>query len=530
MSLNVGAGKFEPRLTGGVIVAALIAAAVVAQALISPTSENIFSALIAGVITGAVWGYCLDADRLRRFPLSTLALLGLNFVTAAEALFFQSLWGRAITFNLQSSLETFTAIAVYTGICLLVHAVYARTAILQQGADAIARRAWKAIWLFDPPTDFQLWIVGIVGLAATAISRSVSPDAVEYGDVGGKFLQSLYPLINAPVLILLRRWVYPVAPPVRPGTIALLGGYFLVVIAVSIVANARVFFASILLLGALGLFLGLTHRRVVLGGKGALLLLLGAVVALPGVLLAQDLATAMVIAREARSTQNVDYLVRETLTAFQDKELLQRKRSSTNEVLSGYGQRGYAESYFESELLQRLSMTKYTDLTITASAGLGADERREIARLSTLKIIAILPTPVLIFAGLDVDKQELEFSSGDLYERSATGAFLRGYRTGSSITLFPDMFGPIWPVVLAVLALACYVMADSLTLRVAGGGRFLSLLGFLFLPNIFQSWLVNDSIATIVGALTRGLATTALLLAAIMYIARWWSSAFEFRQ
>lgn len=508
-----------PATGRGLNIAVLVLlAAVLLQAVIEFTFTNIVAAATAASITLATWVYVFGTRCLKTHPLSTLALLGLNFVTTAEALIFQSLWLRPITYNLQSPLLTFWASTGFTLAALAAHFAYTHSLRLQAISGLLARRVWAPLWIFYPPTNFQLWIIGGVGFFATVVSRIVYGNSIEYGDVGGKFLQALAPFVAAPFFSLLRENLTASGGRLRP-RLGPLAVYFGVIVLMAVVMNARGGFASIMLLVLLSYALALLTGRLVLGTRALIYFGAAGFAMIPVLLTAQDLATAMVLAREARSTQNLSYVVRETISAFNDKEALARFRQESDATLSTGGRSGYSEAYFASEFLQRLSLTKYTDLTITVSRTFSAEDRAYISDLARQQVLAQLPTPILNALSIPIDKNNLAFSTGDVYENIASNREVGSRLTGSTVTTVRDIAPWLWPLIVFTISLAAFIVYESLAIKLRSGWS-LSVPGYLLLPTIFQQGLAGDSVANVLGLITRTTLTMIAVCAVLLLIGR----------
>jgi hypothetical protein len=287
----------------------------------------------------------------------------------------------------------------------------------------------------------------------------------------------------------------------------------------AVLMNARGVFGEILLLGLLSYGLALTTRRLVLSRRALVYVCAGGIAMIPVMLAAHDLATAMVIAREARSTQNLSYVFRETVSAYGDKAALRRYREENQQSMSTGGVSGYSEAYFESEFLARLSITKFTDLTMTVSRRLTDSDRAYVREVASQQIVALLPTPMLRLLGIEVDKRNLEFSTGDVYEAIASNRQLGSRLTGSTVTTVRDLTPWFWPLIVIPLSLFVFVMVDTMAISVRGVWS-LSVPGFMLMPPIFQASLVADSLATSISIVTRTLITVIVVYSALLLVGR----------
>ena len=182
---------------------------------------------------------------------------------------------------------------------------------------------------------------------------------------------------------------------------------------------------------------------------------------------------------------------------------IDRERAEANLSLSGGGRAGYSEAYISNEFIQRLTLTKYTDVTMTASRHLSSAQRSMIKDSFKRQMITILPTPVIELLHLNIDKEDEHYTTGDLYENLVSGNPLGSLRTGSSITHARDLFDALWPIYMIVICLFVFNATDSLSLR-RSGLTMISPVAFIALNAIFSRALVSDSVRAILDGSSRG--------------------------
>ena len=456
---------------------------------------------------------------ITRYPLSSMAVFGFGVTTYGLALVAQSLSWRAIDFNLLSPRETFEWTAAFQAVIILAHFLYTKVHAFPKASQILADRVLRPIWIFRMPTAPELWMLGAMGIGSTWISRILYADAVDFGNVGGKFLQALVPFIVAPFFIPFRSRFLLKRVSMPRFSVPLLVGYFSLVVATAVFFNARAVFAVVLLTIILSAVLLLLMRRYLLTVRAKTFLLIGAFLLIPVLTVAQDLATAMQIARFMRGSATSSEIAMETVRAMGDRDALARFRRIESAKTADSGYSGFSEIYIHNEFLQRLSYTKYTDLTIAASLQLTDHQRDAIRQDAVQGIIAILPTPIINFLHLPVDKSNRGFSTGDVYANLAFNQELGGYRSGSSITNSIDVLSYFWPVAIGLIALVMFIFLDSYTLQTRGG-VMLSALAFIQLYQIFARGLVYDSFRELVDGITRGYVQAIVVYTILTLIAR----------
>lgn len=473
-----------------------------AQAIIEPSATNIYCSVISAIAASVTFVHCLRHDIVQRFPVSSFAVMGFSVTTYALPLAAQTFSGRPLIYNLLVPQETFNASVAFQAVILAAHLTYANVALLQRPSQWLARNVLRPIWIFRTPRSVEFWALGLMGMGATWISRIMFGDAVEFGNVGGKFLQALTPFIVAPFFIPLRSYFLDRDVPDSPLNKPLLIGYFGLVLITAVFFNARAVFAIILFTVGLSIFMMMAMKRLTFSSRTKGLLMIGVILCIPLASAAQDLATAMQVGRLLRGKADPAEIAMETFRAFGDKERLEavRRDEASMTMESGYG--GYSEIYLESEFFQRLTYTKYTDLTMAASINLADFQRDAIKRDAYESIVSILPTPLITMLGLDVNKANRDFSTGDVYANLAFHQELGGYRTGSTITNTIDILEMLWPVVVFLICLVLFIQFDSYGLMVNGRVQ-ISAIAFILLYEIVARGLVYESFRSLIDNMTR---------------------------
>jgi hypothetical protein len=485
------------------IFSAIAAIALVsAQAVIDHSAENIYCTIISTIAAAVTAIYCLRYDVVSRFPISSFAVLGFCITTYAMPLVVQTFSDRSLIFNLLVPRQTFEATIAFQAVILAAHLSYANMRFLQLPSRWLAERVLKPIWIFRVPRALEFWALGIMGMGATWVSRILYSDAVNFGDTGGKFLQALVVFIVAPFFIPLRSYFLnrPVANP--PLTMPLLAAYFGMVILTAVFFNARAIFAIVVFTVLLSVLMMIAMRRIVFTSRAKLMTVVAAIAIVPVMGVAQDLATAMQVARLQRGQATPMEIAAVTFDAFNDKARLAAMRSDEESQTAGAGYSGLSEVYIQNEFFQRLTYTKYTDLTMAASLRLTEFQKAAIKRDSYEGIVSILPTPMINFLGFDVNKENRSFSTGDVYANLAFNQQLGGYSTGSSITNSIDVLDLYWPVAIFCISIILFIEFDSYTLQ-SNGGPMISGIAFVLLYAIVGQGLVYESFRSLFENMTR---------------------------
>ncbi len=363
------------------------------------------------------------------------------------------------------------------------------------------------------PTYLQTWLLGLIGLTAMAWSTTNTNDAVEYGDAGNKLLDGLMYLVYAPYFLEIldnfssKQHQEPHLN--RATTRVFLTIYTLVLLLLGTILNAR----GIIILGIINL--GITITLLILMGQlevskknirncGIAVLL---VIFLSPIL--SDFATAVVVTRAQKGEISNMEMLDQTLTAFQNKKELEEYREL---ILDLTNQGEYNETYIPNPFLARFIYTKFLDNMLSLKQICSMQYALALWDVTLDKILALMPTPLIKTLNLNLDKNNLKYSFGDIMYYLETGKGLGGYRVGSTIAHGIGLMGYL--VFIAVIPLFILLFISLQSFVIIGNKINLSLLLNLQIMMVFNFGVI-DSLVGIIGALLRTLPQSAVIFALI---------------
>lgn len=143
------------------------------------------------------------------------------------------------------------------------------------------------------------------------------------------------------------------------------------------------------------------------------------------------------------------------------------KNNVEEESLMSYFE-GWNETYVDNFLLNRYCNMRITDETMYLTMRLdgwnttGNDNMR--AAFYT-RLLSNLPTPVLRFLSIDIDKRNIQYSEGDyLYALATSSPVHMGYRVASHLALGLACFGMFYFPIQFVLLLLSFYLLDTIVL------------------------------------------------------------------
>lgn len=417
-----------------------------------PTASELLAGLLVLAGNALGYGYALRQTSLRRYPMSTLMILGATASYFTLPALGQLAGFATITHNLLYPVEDF-AYALATLVCVLVaHLLYVRAGILRAFTSVLRRKIYTPIGFFRDPRPAQLWFMGAMGMLGVVLGRHYNEAST---GLAAAVYQGLRPFIYLPLFVLVER------EGRQKWRKSWLVAYVPVLVIASFMVNSRAFllsgFAS----------LGIVYVYYVLAGcrekprikaRTLLWIVIGFVLVTGPI---ARLAMTMVVVRGERGDLSTVQLVEKTLDAYMDSNVIQKYERLMRVFNHG---RGTDEIYYDNLFLNRLGNIKFVDNAVYYANRLDYGGRARMREIELEKIVSILPEPVLVSLGLSVNKKYVTSgSSGDFLRYVATGnsAVIGGFRTGSLPVNLQVTFGWAWPMVLIGAALLIFFVVEA---------------------------------------------------------------------
>jgi hypothetical protein len=124
---------------------------------------------------------------------------------------------------------------------------------------------------------------------------------------------------------------------------------------------------------------------------------------------------------------------------------------------------------------------------------------------------AVLPQPFLDILKIDVNKDKMGFSVGDILAHYAIGTGLWGMKTGSIFGQGWVLFGYFFPVIYFAMCFVLYAALDIFSTRTATGVTVLSVIGMLNMWPNFLFGITADSLQHLFGGVVRGVLQSVLM-------------------
>ncbi len=458
----------------------VLIAATVIQLLIFPGYAQLPGCLSCLIGWSLCSKYVLLPISLKKYTLSSMVLIGFAFTQFWIPPVLTLIEGKPLVFNLNYPnsvfLHNFLAFLAMWGSFL----VY--TANLLHIRSYLARFFKTKTYLYSTPYPYQLWLMGILGVLGMSATRilGLGNDGAANTGILVKLVQGFQIYAYAPLFMMLS----PLYTRKQYDTPKLLiAAYVCFLLAIGVLLNSRgAFMMGLTGLGLaylLGLLLGTFSPRVftlrnTIGLAVAFWVITGPL---------SDLGTAMVVTRSQRGEVSPTELLALTLDTYNNKELLNRYKSAAMDTKNN-PLTDWDEYYFNNIFVARFSNLKFVDASLEHYYRLDSPEKNKLMfNYSIERTLAILPTPLLNFLGITIDKYgAIGTSYGDYLLALSTGnkAYLGGYRVGHFAGVGMAAFGWFYLLIMFVTLIPCFLLLDLLYYK----GKF-SIVSLIFLPEIF---------------------------------------------
>lgn len=384
----------------------VLSIAIFLELIFFPSLENLCGCIMTLIVYWIFISFFFKRWIIVLHPFSFLIFLSM-FLARYIPLPATLLEGKPITYGFEVPFRTFFYETVLFLVCSLAFYLSVYTKNIRN--NALQNILYKLH--FFKTEETVLWLMGGIGLLVRIQQLAVS-GLVEYGDVGNKFLAGFIYLQYAPFIML-----FPSLSGVsyNKKRNILIWIYVLVIFIISFATNSRQSMIYPVFTVALLIFLFLVQKNIsIFHFVSPIKLIFLCFVVFLGIELLSNISLAMLANRSLRNDVNRAELFEKTIETLQDEQKMKRLESLLDEqdTIVSY-RKGWSETYLDNFMLNRFGNLRVSDQTLYYANKIGYANK--VMQLSLLdRTIALLPTPILSFLGITLNKNQLEYSSGDL--------------------------------------------------------------------------------------------------------------------
>jgi hypothetical protein len=408
----------------------IIFSAFMLEIIIFPTFTNFLGGLLA-VFSWFIFLFFLKKKIILNYPFAFLMYSSM-FLYRFLPLIATIVEGRPVTFGFENSIETILYEFILFGVSSL--AFYWACPFKMRSTNYTLSKILY-FYKFFIINSKTLWILGILGLIIRIYTFNAGD--IEFGDVSGKFLLGLNYLVYSPVLLF-----FPSLVGLnKRGSKFYLWSYLGLITLINIASNSRLSIitpiGTYMLLFALDAIINKVDVTQFLSPFRIIMITLFIFF---GLNFFSDISTAILYTRNFRADISKEQILLQTLEVYNDKSLMNslKKFSKAKVLQSNTYSDGWDESYIDNFMLNRYANLRISDQSLHYAKKKGFNNN-EMSIFFYDQTLALIPGPILNFFGVDLDKRNLNFSSGDLLYGQEGG--LGTYRVSSHVGIGLATFG-----------------------------------------------------------------------------------------
>lgn len=394
------------------------------------TWANLCGCLMTWVAWRVFSNFFFKAEIISKYPFAFMMYLSM-FLYRFLPLPVTLLEGKPITYGLQLPYHTF----ILETFLFLVSSLAFYFSFSKRKTNNLLQNTLRKVGFFQRYSEGVVWGLAFVGLFSRFATFSVGE--IEYGDVSNKFLSGLTYLMYSPFILLVPKLFYKDNRVYFHSRI--IWGYLIVIFLIGVSSNSRQGMIAPVALLLLLYFLWLCKSRKVLTShvnplKITVIGVIGYI--LIGIL--GDFSIAMLYNRNIRSEVSKKELLKRTWDTYQNKTLMtslrKKEEQLTNQTNLKTYDHGWDETYVDNFMLNRYCNIRITDQTLYYALKLDEHGRNVMQHNFVNRIWLAFPTPVLRFFRINLNKEDNEYSRGDLlYSVATMSKVFPGYRVTSHL-------------------------------------------------------------------------------------------------
>ncbi|WP_282164935.1 hypothetical protein [Cellulophaga baltica] len=442
------------------VLGATLILAFIGEMIFFPTLPNFYGCLMA-VISFAVFIYFLQEKYITYYPFAFFMYLSM-FMYRFLPLIATIVEGKPITYGFERAYETFVYEIILFLISSLAFYLACRPKEIFKKNGAI-QSLLNELKFFDI-TPSIIWGMGVTGLVIRLYNFSNGD--VEYGDVSGKFLLGLDYLMYSPLILF-----FPSLANLKYNKNRIVWIYATLIFIINIASNSRR--QIIIPIGILALlfilYLVINNLKItdfISPLKLSFLLIFTIII----IKFLSTISLAMLYTRKIRADVDKLELFQETINVVRNKELMTRLSDSKDQIsnnLTKY-QEGWTEEYVDNFMLARYANMRITDETLYYAEKRGY-ANRQMQESFFNKFTGTFPSPILNFFGIHINKEDLEYSRGDILYGSGFGNYRVTSHVGDGLATFNYWYFPFQFIVNIIIfyLLNCFVFFSNKSVKYA---------------------------------------------------------------
>ena len=471
------------------------------EIFIFPEFENIYGCFTFIVAWGFLSVFVMNQQNVNKCFLPFLALFGLGICFYFLPLLITMIEGKPLTFRFQCPYQTFN----YQLLNLLMLILAYRCCLKVYKPTNLLSKLWSKIGYFTPPTDKQIWVMGIIGLFSQIFLLLImGTDEAKAENLGffGHLLGVIKNFACFPVLLFFKN-LYCVNTKTNTNKKLILL-YLIILIALGLATGKRMaIFSSLITIAmcyVIPIFIEnkkIFSQRTILIGFIGIYLITGPIA---------YLAAAMALGRDNSERTSSSETFLNIIDLYQDKERLNTMYKTFLMTTDNAGDNlsGWSEYYVDNIMMDRFCNLRVCDMTIDYANKLGFNNPTMHEYFNN-QLLFTIPTPVLEILGIYINKFKLQYTPGDLMSMESLNIdYYHGYRVAGDVGIGLYLWGDMYFVYASLIYFALFYFLSSI-IKLKNYSYILFPLPVL--TDLFRYFLLFNNSTGIVGVTTTLLRT-----------------------
>jgi len=350
--------------------------------------NNIFSIFYLFASNLLVFFYCLNANNIRNFTISTFSILYICFYTNCSAIFFKSIFFESIDKNLFDPNFSFLFLFISNLILIFIHIFY-KQLIIFKNLKNFFQKIFLKFGVEQAKEKNYLFFIGIFSLGSafifyTFFGEFIYSDIFNEPNLLGDILNATNIFFICPFIVLYTSNIYKYNLTKKNIFLILIS--FLFIFFLSLGLNARsaffdIFFVGILIYSLL-FITGVIEIKVLRLNKIFFIILLCAIVATT----IDRFSTTYLDVRDLRDKTNPIKNIQNHFNSF---------LSGTEKNNKLTTQKIFKEDYYGINILNRINIVKPVDNLLFANQFLNKAQKDELLNYDYGKIVSLVPNPII---------------------------------------------------------------------------------------------------------------------------------------
>lgn len=429
------------------------------ELLIFPEFENLYGCITFIIAWLLLSVFVMNQQNVNKCFIPFLALFGLGCCFFFLPLLITLIEGKPLTFRFQTPYLTFN----YQLLNLLMLILAYRLCLKIYKPSNILSKLWFKLGYFTPPTDKQIWAMGIIGVCSQiSLLLIMGTDEARAENLGfwGHLLWVTKNFACFPILLLFKN-LYSIGVKTKTNK-QLIILYLIILLALGLATGKRTaIFGSlvtIVMCYVVPIFTEnkrIFSRRTLLIGFIGIYLITGPIA---------NLAAAMALGRDNSGRTSSSETFQKIIDLYQDKERLNAMYKTFLMTTDNAGDNsfGWSEYYVDNIMMDRFCNLRVCDMTIDYANKLGFNNPT-MHEYFTKQLLFVFPTPILNFIGINVNKFQYQYTPGDLISmESLKIGHYHGYRVAGDVGIGLYLWGDMYFIYAFFIYFALFYFLSSI--------------------------------------------------------------------